>query len=100
MGESAWLGLQGGDIERAKIHCRDLKALGEAEDLAQLFALREEIVLQQGCLRAACRDEMDAARSDDHKARIRRHDFSGFAREWVGALAEGEVLEALIDGEE
>lgn len=100
VGESAWLGLQGGDIERAEIHCRDLKALGEAEDLAQLFALREEIVLQQTCLRAACRDEMDVARSDDHKARIRRHDFSGFAREWVGALAEGEVLEALIDGEE
>lgn len=99
-GEDAQLKLQNVDIVRAGIHKRDSQKLSEAEDLEQLLTLRDEIVLQQSGLRAACRDEIDAAKSDYKKARMRRHDFSTFAKEWIGALAEQEVLEALIDSEE
>ncbi|KAM0717049.1 hypothetical protein Q7P37_006901 [Cladosporium fusiforme] len=99
IGQNVELGLQNVDIERVEIHEKDAKAISTTEDLSALIALRDGFVVQQSGLRAACRDEVDAAKSDDLKASTRRHDFSTFAREWVGALADQEVLEALIEAE-
>jgi ubiquitin carboxyl-terminal hydrolase L5 len=93
------LGLHNLDIERAEITPKDAKALAGAEDLNQLLELRKEIVLQQCGLRRACLDEMECAKSDVEKAMSRRHDYSTFAREWLGALAEQEMLGALLEDE-
>jgi ubiquitin carboxyl-terminal hydrolase L5 len=93
------LGLQNVDIDRAEITQKDAKALAGAEDLTQLLELRKEIVLQQCGLRRACLDEMECAKSDAEKAMSRRHDYSTFAREWLGALAEQEMLGALLEDE-
>jgi ubiquitin carboxyl-terminal hydrolase L5 len=98
-GQNHSLGLHNVDIERAKITSKDAKALARAEDLTQLLELRKEIVLQQCGLRRACSDEMECAKSDAEKAMSRRHDYSTFAREWLGALAEQEMLGALLEDE-
>lgn len=94
------LGLHNIDIEQAETTDTDAKALEQAEDLSQLLELRKEIVLQQSGLRRACVDEMESVKSDAEKARSRRHDYSTFTREWLGALAEQEVLGALLEEEE
>jgi ubiquitin carboxyl-terminal hydrolase L5 len=99
VGQNHDLGLHNVDIERAEITPKDAKALAEAEDLTQLLELRKEIVLQQFGLRRACSDEMECAKSDAEKAMSRRHDYSTFAREWLGALAEQEMLGALLEDE-
>jgi ubiquitin carboxyl-terminal hydrolase L5 len=100
IGQDLSLGLHNVDIERAEITRRDAQALFEAEDLTQMLALREEIILQQCGLRFTCSDEMDGVKSDAKKAATRRHDYTAFAREWLGALAEQEVLEPLMEAEE
>lgn len=99
LGQSHELGLQNVDIERAEITPRDVMALAEAEDLSQLLELRKETALQQCGLRHACRDEMAEVKKDAEKAKNRRHDYSTFAREWLGALAEQEMLGALVEEE-
>jgi ubiquitin carboxyl-terminal hydrolase L5 len=99
VGQNHDLGLHNVDIERAEITPKDAKALAEAEDLTQLLELRKEIVLQQFGLRRACSDEMECAKSDAEKAMSRRHDYSTFAREWLGALAEQGMLGALLEDE-
>lgn len=97
--QSQALGLQNVDIERAEITPRDVMALAEADDLSQLLELRKEFALQQCGLRHACSDEMSEVKKDAEKAKNRRHDYSTFAKEWMGALAEQEVLGALVDEE-
>jgi ubiquitin carboxyl-terminal hydrolase L5 len=87
------------DIARAEISQTNADALKRAEDLTQLLEFRQELVLQQGGLRRACSDEMESVRSDAEKARDRRHDYSTFAKEWLGALAEQEMLGALLEEE-
>lgn len=99
VGPDVNLGLQNVDIERVEMTPRDAKGIAEAEDLVQLLELRKEIVLQQCGLRRACKDEMECVQSDAAKARSRRHDYSQFAREWVGALADAEILGALLEEE-
>lgn len=93
------LGLRTPDVQRAEMTQADVKALDRAEDLTQLLALRQEIILQQCGLRRACRDEMDSAASDAEKAMSRRHDYSKFAKEWLSALAKHEVLGAVLEEE-
>lgn len=99
LGQSHELGLLNVDIERAEMTPKDVMALAEAEDLSQLLELRKEITLQQCGLRHACSDELSEVKKDAEKAKNRRHDYSTFAREWLGALAEQEVLGALAEEE-
>ena len=94
------LGLHHIDIERAEMTQTDADALKGAEDLTQLLDLRKELMLQQKGLRRACSDEMESVKSDAEKARDRRHDYSTFTKEWLGALAEQGMLGALLEEEE
>lgn len=68
------LGLHNADIERVSLTTKDQQALDKAEDLAELLALRKEIIYQQNGLRRASEDEMYGARADASKARTRRQD--------------------------
>jgi hypothetical protein len=100
LGQAPDLGMFNIDIERAEISQKDADALKRAEDLTDLLELRKEMALQQDALRCACGDEMENVRSDAEKARDRRHDYSTFAKEWLGALAEQGMLGALVEDEE
>lgn len=100
MGQAPDLGLFNIDIERAELSQMDADALKRAEDLTDLLDLRKEMILQQTGLRTACGDEMENVKSDAEKARDRRHDYSTFAKEWLGALAGQGMLGALVEGEE
>lgn len=100
LGQAPDLGLQNVDIERAEISQMDADALKKAEDLTELLELRREIALQQNGLCCACSDELENVKSDAEKARDRRHDYSTFAKEWLGALAEEGMLGALVQAEE
>lgn len=100
MGQAPDLGLFNIDIERAELSQMDTDALKKAEDLTDLLDLRKEMTLQQTGLRCACADEMENVRSDAEKARDRRHDYSTFAKEWLGALAGQGMLGALVEDEE
>lgn len=100
LGQAPELGLQNVDIERAEISQMDADALKKAEDLTDLLELRKEIALQQNGLCCACSDELENVKSDAEKARDRRHDYSTFAKEWLGALAEEGMLGALVQAEE
>ncbi|GAB7331666.1 hypothetical protein MBLNU13_g03655t1 [Cladosporium sp. NU13] len=99
LGQASDLGLYNIDIERADISQMDADALKKAEDLTDLLKLRKEMVLQQNGLRRACGDEMENVKSDAEKAKDRRHDYSTFAKEWLGALAEQGMLGALLEEE-
>ena len=99
LGQASDLGLYNIDIERADISQMDAHALKKAGDLMDLLELRKEMVLQQNGLRRACGDELENVRSDAEKARDRRHDYSTFVKEWLGALAEQGVLGALLEEE-
>lgn len=99
LGQASDLGLYNIDIERAEITQRDADALKRSEDLKGLLELRKEMTLQQNGLRRACGDEMENVKSDAEKARDRRHDYSTFAKEWLGALAEQGMLGALLEEE-
>lgn len=96
-GPDLTLGLSNVDIERAEMTQKDADAIAEVEELTQLLDLRKVIVLQQCGLRRACRDEMECVQSDAAKAMSRRHDYSQFTRDWLGALADQEMLGALLD---
>jgi ubiquitin carboxyl-terminal hydrolase L5 len=100
LGQAPDLGLQNVDIERAEISQMDADALKKAEDLTDLLELRKEIALQQNGLCCACSDELENVKSDAEKARDRRHDYSTFAKEWLGALAEEGMLGALVQAED
>ncbi|KAM0710158.1 hypothetical protein Q7P35_002520 [Cladosporium inversicolor] len=100
MGQAPDIGLFNIDIERAEISQMDADALKKAEDLTELLELRKDMTLQQHGLRCACCDEMENVRSDAEKARDRRHDYSTFAKEWLGALAAQGMLGALVEDEE
>lgn len=100
LGQALDLGLQNVDIERAEISQTDADALKKAEDLTDLLELRKEMALQQNGLCCACSDELENVKSDADKARDRRHDYSTFAKEWLGALAEEGMLGALVQAEE
>jgi ubiquitin carboxyl-terminal hydrolase L5 len=100
LGQAPDLGLQNVDIERAEISQMDADALNKAEDLTDLLELRKEMVLQQHSLCSACSEEVENVKSDAEKARDRRHDYSTFAKEWLGALAEEGMLGALIQAAE
>ena len=99
LGQASDLGLYNIDIERAEITQRDADALKRSEDLTDLLELRKEMTLQQNGLRRACSDELENVKSDAEKTRDRRHDYSTFAKEWLGALAEQGMLGALLEGE-
>jgi ubiquitin carboxyl-terminal hydrolase L5 len=98
-GQASDLGLYNIDIDRAELTQTDAEALKKAEDLTDLLDLRKEMTLQQNGLCCACGDEMENVRSDEEKARDRRHDYSTFAKEWMGALVEQGMLGALLEGE-
>ena len=97
LGQASDLGLYNIDIERAEITQRDADALKRSEDLTDLLELRKEMTLQQNGLRRACGDELENVKSDAEKARDRRHDYSTFAKEWLGALAEQGMLGPLLE---
>lgn len=99
LGQASDLGLYNIDIDRAEISQMDANALKKAEDLTDLLELRKGVVLQQNGLRRACSDELENVKSDAEKARDRRHDYSTFAKEWLGALAEQGMLGALLEEE-
>ena len=93
-------GLQEVDFARVELTQADAKTIAEAEELDDLSAFWSVLAAQQIALRAACRDGVESAQSDADKAESRRHDYSTFAREWLGALAEQDVLDALLDAED
>lgn len=68
-------------------------------DLNKLLELRNEVTLQQAVPRAAYRDGSESVKADAEQAMHRRHDYSGFAREWMDALAEQEMLTPLLEAE-
>ena len=65
----------------------------------ELLKLRRQRVQAQKFLRGPVREELAASRKDDEMARMRRHDFGGFVKGWLGGLAEQEVLRELVDEE-
>lgn len=75
------------------------KELAAHEDsyIDELMRLRKERVKAQAPMRASVRDSLQAAEADDEKARLRRHDFAGFVKGWLGALADEEALKGLVD---
>lgn len=97
-GPSVDLDVSQADIDDVELP-QDASEKTEKEgDLLRLIELRNEVISQQGPLRGAIRDALESSKSDDEKARHRRHDYGKFVRSWLGALAEEEVLSELLDG--
>ena len=69
----------------------------ESTYIDELMRLRKERVKAQAAMRASVRDSLSVAEADDERARLRRHDFGGFVKGWLGALADEEALKALVD---
>lgn len=66
----------------------------------KLMQLRRETISQQAGIRASVRDEMESASADAEKASHQRHDYGSFVRSWLGALAEEEALQPLLESAE
>lgn len=65
----------------------------------ELLRLRQQRIKAQAPLRGSVRDELLASKGDDEKVAMTRHDFGGFVKGWLGALAEQEELKGLVDAE-
>ncbi|TKA27992.1 hypothetical protein B0A50_04058 [Salinomyces thailandicus] len=89
-------GISAADVESAELPPDVCKKLEGNEDLIKLIEVREEVFRQQRPLRAAVRDAIATSTADDEQARHRRHDYTAFLREWLGALAEQGVLDGLV----
>ena len=92
------LGATVADLDAVGVPDGMAEKLEKEEDMLKLIDIRKEVVLQQVGLRAAVRDELRASEADDEKARHRRHNYAGFLKGWLGALADQQVLSGLLDG--
>lgn len=86
------------DIDAAELPPDQEKKLAAEDDLLKLIEFRGKVIAAQKTLRANLRYAMVSSRDDDEKARHRRHDYGKFAREWMGALANQQVLADLVGG--
>lgn len=67
------------------------------DDGLKLITLRQSIIAHQMSLRAAIREAMAVERADEDEVRHSRHDYTGFVRSWLSALAEIEMLGDLLN---
>ncbi|KAK6443600.1 hypothetical protein LTR95_000427 [Oleoguttula sp. CCFEE 5521] len=65
-------------------------------DLAKLLELRKRTLTEQRRIKAVWRDECESWLRDEAAAKHRRHDYGKFVREWMGALAQQEILTPLM----
>nr|OQO31723.1 hypothetical protein B0A51_01071 [Rachicladosporium sp. CCFEE 5018] len=65
-------------------------------DLAKLLELRKKTLMEQRRIKAVWRDERESWLRDEAAAKHRRHDYGKFVREWMGALAQQEMLTPLM----
>ncbi|KAK4497197.1 hypothetical protein PRZ48_011647 [Zasmidium cellare] len=77
-----------GDIDDTELPPDTEEKITAEDDLLELIRLRGRVIAEQKFLRANLRDAMVSTKEDDEKARHRRHDYGGFVRSWLGALAE------------
>lgn len=90
------LGVTMADVEAAKVKKDVLDTIERDEDISKLIKFRKDLIHGQAPLRAAVRDSLSSAKSDDEKARHRRHDYETFVRSWLNALAEEGLLSTLV----
>lgn len=84
------------DILQAKIPEATEKRINGDDDIMTLMDLRQKAITEQAGLRAAIRDEENAAAIDREKAEARRHDYGPAIQTWLRMLAEEGVLKDLI----
>ncbi|KAF4307917.1 Peptidase C12 ubiquitin carboxyl-terminal hydrolase 1 [Botryosphaeria dothidea] len=84
------------DILQAKIPEATEKRISVDDDIMTLIDLRQKTITEQAGLRAAIRDEENAAAGDKEKAESRRHDYGPAIQTWLRLLAEEGVLKDLI----
>ncbi|OQO05170.1 hypothetical protein B0A48_08190 [Cryoendolithus antarcticus] len=65
-------------------------------DLAKLLELRKRTLTEQRRITAVWRDEREGWLRDEAAAKHRRHDYGKFVKEWMGALAQQEMLTPLM----
>lgn len=77
-------------------------AAHEDDSVERLLKLRQQRVKAQAQLRGAVRDGLAFSQDDevDEMVRLKRHDFGGFVKGWLGELAEQEVLKELVEEED
>ncbi len=85
------------DVDSSDLPQDISEKLENEDDLLRLVDERKRIICEQAPLRGAVRDAIEIARGDEEKARHRRHDYGKFVRSWLGALAENELVGALIE---
>ncbi len=64
---------------------------------ADLIGFRQKLISEQGALRAAVKEEEQAANADAEKASCRRSDYGPAIQTWLRMLAENGVLGNLIE---
>ncbi|KAF2717860.1 cysteine proteinase [Polychaeton citri CBS 116435] len=110
--DTAWRELEGGETpgdlitgvsEEYDMSQSDLEQIEDEEDpspednLLELIKHRKSLTGQQSVLRAAVRDALKQSQQDIIEARQRQHNYSGFVKGWLEALAENETLTSLLE---
>lgn len=83
------------DIDATELSSDNEEKITAEDDLLRLIELRGRVISEQKFLRGSLRDAMMSSKDDNEKARHRRHDYGKFVRNWLGALAQERVLQAL-----
>jgi ubiquitin carboxyl-terminal hydrolase L5 len=77
---------------------QDLDLIYSGEE-AQLLAIRDAAISDQGGLRAALVDEKASAETDEEKAKDRRNDYGPLIQTWLKMIAENGCVKELLDGQ-
>lgn len=83
------------DIDDAELRPSAHDLIANEDDVLKLIEYRQGLLKEQTMLRSGVRDARQAP-SEEEDARLRKHDYGPFVREWLSALAEDGVLQNLL----
>lgn len=84
------------DIDGAELIASVGDTIANENDVLKLIEYRQGLLKEQRMLRSGVRDAREAPKQEEADARLKKHDYSPFVREWLGALAEDAVLGSLL----
>lgn len=85
------------DIDAAALPKKAEQDISAQDEFMELIKYRQGIIGEQRILRISLEDAQRQQNADEEMAQGRRHDYSKFVNNWLGALAQNKVLKDMVD---
>lgn len=83
------------DVDDTELPASVKDLIASEDDVLRLIEYRKGLLREQTMLRSGLRDTRRNPKEEDD-ARLKKHDYGPFVREWLGALADDGVLQNLL----